>query len=423
MKNVWYLTFATFTYALGNGLMIVSLPQAALSYNMSSDEIGLLSAGGAAGYMLGCIVLGQVLHAYCGKRVALIGVYLGALSILVIAQCSSIWPAVIGQLVYGIAQGAFWPFLSAWLLEMQTPEISKTRLLRFYNAGWTSGAACGMYLGGLLCEKSWTIAAIYLGSAITLLSCVGPLLTPGPKSHLAQDAGPEPAALPADPIGFPILLAGIIANVTALGTRAMISFNYPELNKLMGFDARRMGLFGAVALGGQLAAFLLGAVYEKYLGSRRLYVAMSGMLIVTTLCFAYKDNLGLLVASILLCGIITAMGFQAALIAATEWFTSRRTGTTIHEGLVGFAQVLPWLAGLATQYAKNHGTDARTALTMPFVILPMVLAVLLVVQIMLVSCCRTRRLLLPHHETAGTANSSAVTQALPVRPLPLADRA
>ena len=424
MKNVLYLTSATIAFALGNGLMVVSVPQAALGYRMSSDEIGLLSAGGAAGYMIGCIALGQLLHGYCGKRVSMAGVFIGTLSMIVIAQCTTIWPAFIAQLIYGVAQGAFWPFLSAWLLEFQSDKIPKTRLLRFYNAGWTSGAASGMYLGGVLCERGWTAAAIYTGAVITLLSCVGPLLTPGPQAHLetAADAGPDPAKIPADPIGFPILLAGIIANVTALGTRAMISFNYPELNFLLGFDARRMGLFGAVALGGQLGAFLLGAVYEKYLGSRRLYVLMSGLLIFTTLCFAYTENLAALVGAMLLCGIVTAMGFQAALIAATEWFTSRRTGTTVHEGLVGFAQVLPWVAGLAAQYAKNHGTEARTALRMPFVILPIMLAVLLAVQMVLVTGCKTRRILLRRVDEESRAISSEQGTALAASPV-AADRA
>ena len=407
MKHAYQLASATFAFSVGSGIVVVALPQTALFYHMTSDQIGMLTAAQPFGYAVGCIGLGQLFHNVCGKRVMLGGTLVSVAAVLGIATFHTLWPLVLSQFVYGIALGAFWPFTAAWMLE--NDNIPRTRLLRVYNAGWTSGAALGMYLAGVLCSEGFRAYTFFISVAVTALSCIGPLLTPGPRSHLNISDDTPAAAPPRDPIGFPILLAGIIANVTALGTRVMISFNYPELNKALNFDASRMGLFCAVALGGQLTAFLFGAVYERFLGSRRMYALMSGALIATSLAFGLTTNLAILTAAMLVAGVVTATGFQSAILAATEWFTSRRNATTIHEGFVGFAQVLPWFAGLAVQHAKDSGMETIAALKMPFFVLPAILAVTLCIQLALVTFCKTRRLLLPRAEHGSVGATTTPT--------------
>ena len=414
MKHAYQLASATFAFSVGSGIVVVALPQTALFYHMSSDQIGMLTAAQPFGYAVGCIGLGQLFQNVCGKRVMLGGTVVSVAAVLGIATFHTVWPLVLSQFIYGIALGAFWPFTAAWMLE--NDDVPRTRLLRVYNAGWTSGAALGMYFAGVLCSNGYLAYTYFISVAVTALSCIGPLLTPGPRSHLKSADETQVTAPARDPIGRPILLAGIIANVTALGTRVMISFNYPELNKALNFDASRMGLFCAVALGGQLTAFLFGATYERFLGSRRLYALMSGALIATSLAFGLTTNLAILTAAMLIAGVVTAMGFQSAILAATEWFSSRRNGTTVHEGFVGFAQVLPWFAGLAVQHAKESGMETIAALKMPFFVLPAVLGVTLLVQIALVTFCKTRRLLLPRAEPSSVGLTATTP---PVRTAPI----
>ena len=400
MKNLLLLTSACFLYALANGFVAIATPQAALMYGMSSQEIGLLGAAGPAGYAIGCIGLGQLFRGLCGKRILLWGVAVSTLAIAGIANYKTVWPMFAAQLAYGIAQGAVWPFLSAWMLDFQSDSIPRTRILRCYNAGWTSGAGMGLLLAGFLCGQNWIIASFHVGALCNALTCIGALLAAPPHSHRADRANMEFSAnaQPArtfERIGFAIFLAAVLANIGALSTSSMIAFNYPELNKALGFGAERMGIFRAVCLGGQLLAFVFGALYEPYLGRRRVYTILAAVLIAVSLACASVTSMALLMACNLLCGLVLAMAFQAALLAATEWFTDRRNGTTIHEGIVGVAQALPYLAGMIAQHAKNTGVETIPALRLPFLLMPGVLGAFLVVQWLAVSRTKTRRMLLP----------------------------
>ena len=401
MKNVRLLSLVAFTYALANGFVALATPQAGLLYGMSSGDIGLLGAGSPIGYALGCVGLGQLFRNLCGKRVILGGVLVSTLSIVSLSLSHTVWPAFLSQIVYGIAQGAVWPFISAWMLESESPEISRTRVFRFYNAGWTSGSASGMLIAGFLCDHSVIVGCFIVGAVINALTCIGPLLAAPPRAH-HEVPEPDPTGIEVaatnERIGFAIFLAAVLANIAALSTRMIESFNYPELNRALGFSPNRMGVYGAVCLGGQLVAFVFGAVYEPLLGSRRLYAAMAGMLVASSLAFAWVESFPVLVGAALLTGFVLAMAFQAAMLAATEWFTNKRNGTTVHEGLVGFAQTMTLAAGFVVQGAKNSGMATRDALQFPFLyILPVGLGLFLLIQMVAVSTSRSRRRLLPAH--------------------------
>ena len=74
------------------------------------------------------------------------------------------------------------------------------------------------------------------------------------------------------------------------------------------------------------------------------------------------------------------------------------------------------------QSAKNSGTETITALKMPFFVLPAILAVMLILQVALITFCKTRRLLLPQGEHIAAGATSPLPQPLPIAPhVPIAD--
>jgi hypothetical protein len=315
------------------------------------------------------------------------------LSVLGIFLSHTVWAGFICQVAFGLAQGAVWPFASAWMLSFTNLEISQTTVLRYYNVSWTSGTAVGMYAAGVLgdCDHIyWAFTASMAILTISLVTAFPPESTP----PLTLGSG-ESNRAPMGRISFAILAAAVIANIAVLGTRAITSFNYPELNQFHHFSETRIGLFSASTLGGQLAAFMAGRYYEYHLGSRRIYAIIAVCLIAINLCLAFVTRIEILMAAMILTGIVAAMAFQAAIIAATGWFSTPRIGTTVHESIIGAAQMVSWLGGWAIQFSKDSGSEPLTALRIPFLAMAVVVGAALILQMVLVTSRKPERILIP----------------------------
>jgi len=397
-KHVWILALAIALYGIATGAILIAVPQACLDAGLSSGAIGLVGASGSAGYAAGCLAFGRLLRGASTRRVLLggVGTTLGAALGLNAAGATPSFVAC--QMIFGMAGGAVWPFASAWMLEFQADGIARTRLLRFYNLAWTTGTALGMYLTGLLC-RGGLVRETFTGAAGLLAAAFALALVPRSR----RPAAGEPAAPAANAprIGRSILLAAILANVTAVGTRSLILVNYPELNRALGFEADRMGLFTAATVLAMMAAFAFGTVYEPWLGLRRVYVVMAAALVSCLLAFAFVNHVAVLLAVAALSGLVNAVTFQGSILAATSHFAAApRRGTTLHESIIGLGGLFPLAGGVLASELKAAGTAPLDALRSPFLALAGITAVALGAQVILVSRRTAARRLLPPADVA-----------------------
>jgi MFS family permease len=368
---------------------------AALQYGASSEQLGLLGACSPIGYTISCLIFGRLFQGLPGKYVAMSGT-LGAIIAAVLMWHTRSVPVLCGALLlYGLSGGAFWPFTSAWMFDFAGPDLSRTRILRYYNVGWTSGTSLGFFLAGVG-TRVLGPEYVFLGAAICMAGAlVLEELTPV-THHGLQPAAADAASIASRPrVAVALLIAAVIANFFALASRAIVLVNYAELNKYLGFSEDRMGYYFGCILIAQMFSFLFGHVYEPLLGLRRLYVALALSMIAICAAFIYCDSLAVLITASLLSGIVAAVAFQCCIIAATECFSTARAGTTFHEAVVGAGGLAPIPAGLLVQYLKQQNSETLTALRAPFFMLAALIALGLLLQLMLVSRRSSQRVLLP----------------------------
>lgn len=393
MRNVWLLTFVVQLYGLSIGLFQVATPQACQQLNMTSDNLGLTCTLAAVGYVTGCLFLGQLFRRVRGKYVLIGGVALTILSGILMARASTVPEACAAQLLSGIGQGAFWPFASAWMLDFQSEGASKTRILRHYNLAWTSGTAIGLFAGGWICGSGWIFETFYISCGALVLVLA---LACKPNSTSAQRVGGEITGTGHVLVRTPgaLFAAAITLNLIALGLRTTIQNNYTELNHALGFGAERMGMIPACIIVGQLCAFGFGKVYEPFLGMRRTYFFIAVCLSGIAVTFAYVQSLPVLMAATFIFGLVLAMSFQTGILAATTFFKSPRTGTTVHEAVIGSGNGAPILSGLLIQFGKNAGWEELDALRAPFIVFALLALVLFALQQGLITSQHAARVLL-----------------------------
>jgi len=392
LKNVWIVSAIVVLYGLGNGLLLIATPQAGLSLQLGSDHIGMIAAGLPIGYAISCLLCGRLFRAVPGKYVLMGGLLGGALSMLGMSQARTAWGCVASQLGFGLASGAFWPFASAWLLDFETPSISRARLLRHYNVGWTSGTAAGMLIAGWICRKGYIFETILAGGAV-IASIFFLAMVPPANPPLRNARGADGVPHSALHITKMLLLAAVLANLSALGTRTLILNTYAELNKAYDFGAERMGYFAAAPLIAQLVTFSAGSFYERWLGMRRVYVLMAVALVAINLIFAWERSFPVLLGAVILHGVVLALAFQSGMLAATSFFSSPRAGTTFHETVIGMAGTAPLAAGMLVNDLKGRGYETIEALQAPFLFMSGAAVIYLVAQMILISGASERALL------------------------------
>ena len=391
MKNVWVLAGVVALYGIGNGLMVTATPQASIALHQSSKALGILGSCIPLGYAASCLLCGRLFQRIPAKYVLLGGVLAGITAVISMANARTVEMCVASQIAFGLAGGAFWPFASAWMLDFESEDIPRTRLLRYYNIAWTSGTSLGLFTAGLICQHGYVFDTFYVAATVIgivfVCACIPRVTQPQFALTSAQPDRPHKQ------IALPLLLAAVIGNLCALGTRAIIVNNYAELNQALNFGAERMGLFTATMIMSQLVAFSFGNAYERRLGLRRTYSFIAASLIAVNLAFAFTSNLAILLSAIFLHGMALAMSFQSGILAGIGYFSSRRTGTTIHESVVGVGGISALLAGQFVSALKTSGTAPLDALRAPYLLMAVIIAAVLAAQMILTSTQPERKLI------------------------------
>jgi MFS family permease len=171
--------------------------------------------------------------------------------------------------------------------------------------------------------------------------------------------------------------------------------NYAKLNKFQQHGPEDMGLYSALMIFGQLAAFLGGALYEPLLGRRSLYFVLAAALVAANLSFAWTDIRPALAAMALLTGFVLAAAFQSGMVAVTAYFRPVRRGTMFYEFLIGLTGLTSLLGGFLVEVGGAWGCGQVTALRLPMLAMSLCVLLGLAVQLLLVGRRVERRLLLP----------------------------
>jgi MFS family permease len=394
LRHIYALFAVVFCFGTCGGIILIAGPQLGLTLQMSSQQLGVLGAVNPLGYAVSCLAANQIFRRLPGKYVIFIGLTgcASAISMLAVAQTAG--ACMLAQVLLGLSSGAFWPFASAWMLDFESETVRKGTILRFYNVAWTSGSASGMFIAGHLIRSGWLRETILCGAGCIAVAFLVSLIPPATHRPAKTQEDPRSGTgrnfLPAA-----LLVAAVIANMSVLATAVGVRVTYAELNNLHRFHADRMGLLSAAMLMGQLAVFSAGAIYERLLGMRRTYVCMGLCLVAANLIFAFSTEIYLLLPASILCGVIAALGFQSGIIASTECFSSLRTGTTFHEATVGLGQMMPMVFGVAAAFSRRQGNSDLVALQTPFVLMAAIVVLGVIVQVLLVSRHKSRRVLLP----------------------------
>lgn len=393
MFQVWSMALSVFCFGAVNGLVCVAIPQACLEKSIGSGDLGKIAACLPLGYALGCFLLGRLLHGVTGKHVVTGGLLLAFAAIGSMPFCETAYAFLACQFAYGIASGAFWPFTSAWMLDFQSSSIGKTRILRFYNVGWTSGTAAGSYIGGMICKAFAPSSAFHAALGALTVNLAVVLTITATKAAVASTSGDGRSLM--RKVSFGVLFAAVLANLCVLATRTIVIFNFPELNKYFEGSPERQGLLVAGGLAGQLTAFLIGHVYEPFLGMRRLYIALGASLVTINLAFSLTNADRILFPAVVLMGFTAAVAFQKGFLAATLHFKTVRTGTSVHEMVIGLGSLAPFLGGALIDASRAHGAAELTALRSPFIAMAGLSLVALAVQVVLITRRMHERALLP----------------------------
>lgn len=359
---------------------------------LSSFELGLVGAFNPAGYAVACILCALLLARVPVKRVLISGALLAVGVHCWIATSRSGTGLIYGHLLFGIASAGVWPFCSAWMLDLESPAISKPKILRYYNVAWTAGTATGMLSGGMICDRGLIFETFYFSAGVALSVAIVAVFT-APTRHRessALEAGPESAPVhPADRkrVSIAELIAAMLFNLAAIGTKLLVFVNYVELNEVNGGGAGRMGIFLAAGQLSQLAAFGLGRFYEPHLGTRRLYALGAALMVGVCAAFALSSQMWILIPAVGAAGFVLAMAFQTAMFAFTARASSPRKGTVMVEALIGFAGLAPLAAGFLTDRMKAAGAPLVDALRAPFYAAMALIVLGLLVQM---ACARNK---------------------------------
>jgi len=396
LANVLYLLFMSAAYAMSSGLLLVAAPQASLKFGAASQDLGIMGACSPIGYAGTCLLFGWIFEKYAGKWIVASGIVLGVVAAAQLFLATSVAGVGLWMFIFGISSGAFWPFTSAWMFDFVAPDLSKTKILRLYNVGWSSGTAIGVFAGGYITRAYSPQLTFEVGAFVLVAAFILSLIPPATRNSLAPSSASAVGAGSGTVrrVGVALLLAAVIANLSALGIRSTVVVNYAELNSFSGYQADRMGIFVACSMAGQMIAFIFGSLYEPILGLRRVYAAIAFSIVLVCLVFAFSDNLFVLIAASLLIGLLSAVAFQCNIIAATECFSTPRMGTTFHEATVGLGGLAPIPAGFLTDALKGRASE-HTALQSPFFAIAAIVLLGLLLQLWLVSTSASRRVLLP----------------------------
>jgi fucose permease len=365
------LSYVTFVFVgINGGITSVLLPAQMGDYGVSRATIGLMFFAGSAGFALGGLSTGALIHRF-GIRAALLvagGTYV--LAGLYLATRPGFVAFVLVQFIPGYACGLLESVLTVYLASLPDATTLINRLHAFWGVGALLGPVLATWIIGLY---SWTTVWLVLALACVLLAVAFRLVYPSAAS------GPEPAVRGSEP---PVqaegnLLTAALRDRGIVLAAAMLTV-YVGLEVTMGnwgfsylVEARALpaSLAGYSVsgywLGLTLGRFLISPIAARIGASTggMLYACLAGVTAAAALVWL-SPTAALASAAMVLLGFFLGPVFPTTMATAPQLAPARLVPTAI--GVINAASVvggsaLPWLAGAITQ-------SAGMRLLLPFVL-------------------------------------------------------
>jgi fucose permease len=359
--------FVGINAAVGGVLVLAQMND----YGVDRAVIGITFITGSAGFVLGSLHSGPLIHRL-GMRIALLtGCATFILAALYLATRPPLVALLAVQLVTGYAAGILESILSAYIAAQPDATTLLNRLHAFFGVGALAGPVLATWIVG---RTAWTVVYLVLAVACVPLA-VGFALACPRQLGAAGAATPAPAA-PREPdapavrqgglLGIALRDRGVLVGAVMLAVYVGVELSVG--NWAFSYLVQGRGLAQSLA-GYAVSGYWLGLTAGRFLispvatrlgatTSGLMYACLSGIAAATTLlCLA---PLGLAPSGIAAGATLALLGFFLGPVfpttmAITPRITQARLAATaigvMNAGSAVGGAALPWLAGAITQGA------------------------------------------------------------------------
>lgn len=244
-----YSFFLPFAYSAAIGAVWVALPLRAMDLGAKPAQLGGLGTAWAGAMVVSAALLGRAADRIGPSKMAASGALLAGLLLLALPLAPKIYWLFPAAGLIGMAGGAFWPALEAWV---GRGEGLAGRISAF-NIGWSSGLAFGSFVGGFL--TAWTSTGVFpmSGGALLGLGLLCNVLRA--EEIVGGDESPSDQGPPEGADLF--LLLARMANFSAWFTVGVIRWLFPKLAVSLGVGKGELGLLLGTFTGAQALIFSL----------------------------------------------------------------------------------------------------------------------------------------------------------------------
>jgi fucose permease len=352
---VSYASFVLVGVSAGVGGVL--LPSQMAGYGVDRATIGIIFFTSAAGFVLGGLSAGALIHR-SGIRIALtVGGSAYVLAGLYLASRPPFAAFVLAQLVTGYGGGVLESALNVYLAALPGATTLLNRLHAFFGAGALLGPLLAAWIIGF---ASWTVVWLVLAVACVPLVACFLVAFPGPARDPAATVPGAPAPAPGSMLGAALRDRGVHLGAAMLAV-------YVGLEVTVGtwgfsYLVQTRALSPAMA-GYTVSGYWLGLTVGRFVISPiaartgattavMMYACLAGITAAATLAW--------LSPAVLACVALGWLGFfLGPVFPTTMAVTPRLTPDRLVPAAIGIlnaasvvgGSALPWLAGTITQHA------------------------------------------------------------------------
>jgi len=241
-----------FAYSTAVGAVWVAFPLRAIELGAEPSQLGGLGTAWAGAMVASAALLGRAADRIGHPKMAASGALLGGLLLFVLPLAPGIhWLFPLAGLM-GVAGGAFWPALEAWV---GGGEKGLAGRISAFNIGWSSGLAVGSFVGGFLTARAPVGVFPMAGGVLLGLALLCNILRA--EGATGGDEVPADPDFPKDADLF--LRLARMANFSAWFTVGVIRWLFPKLAVSLGVEKGELGLLlGTLTAAQALTFFALG---------------------------------------------------------------------------------------------------------------------------------------------------------------------
>jgi len=372
--ELWRLFAVSFAADLQLYLIYTAAPFKALKLGAGAFELGLLAAAATGTYALVVNLAGRLsdrVPRLLLARTCCVGVILACMGLTLADRVSRL---VLCMPILGASMALFWPSVQASIADRSPLADLESHLGRF-NLAWSLGKGSGFLCGGLLLASlgapmTFTVASCIVFAVFFILPWPRPrspaLIEALPARRLANSesaaasAAGQPGAI--DPRTAVFRRIAWIANGTAFGLGATLTYHYPSLVAARGWSPRVFGLFLGLVYLTQTLAFVFLMRRPDTWRFRRLRLYVPQFLMLVAMLGLPLAGIPRLLFSALFFGAGLGIAYCSSIYYSLLTHEARGRNAGVHESLMGVgAMLVPFLGGLLARSLGSAWMPYATA--------------------------------------------------------------